>query len=376
MASLTFAPLPSWGNALKAALGSDGPDHELAAPWLKGNEEGYWLSRSAWSLYLIAKFRMRVIGKDSITVWFPDYFCNASIAPLRSLDITLKFFPILKDGNPDLSAFEELLNEGKPDLIVAVHYFGKPALVKELSDFSTKNEAWLIEDGAHVLQRIDGVGNYGDFVLYSPHKFLPIPDGGLLIFRDSGPGKITKNILEQFDFNSIYSSTISDGDPSKKMTLKWLAKRLLQRAGVRGKHVEVEFQGDETVMDVGDLPHPRMSELSKNLLKLILPNLEQESNIRKVNQKQWNICLPNTDIDRAAFYPLTGSYIPYLAAFSCKNSRVAENTFVSLQSKRLPVSTWPDLPPEVLLDGKKHNVAIELRQTRFFLPVHSSLNLN
>jgi dTDP-4-amino-4,6-dideoxygalactose transaminase len=376
MTSLTFAPLPSWGNVFKAVLSSDGSDQELATPWLKENEEGYWLSRSAWSLYLIAKFRMRVMGKDSLTVWFPAYFCNASIAPLRSLDITLKFFPILKDGNPDISACEKLLNEGNPDLIVVVHYFGKPALVKELSDFSTMNKAWLIEDGAHVLQRVDGVGNYGDFLLYSPHKFLPIPDGGLLILRDSGPGKITKTILEQFDFNSILSSIISDGDPSKKMTLKWLAKRLLQRAGVRGKHAEAAFQEDVTVMDVGDSPHPRMSELSKSLLKLILPNLEKETSIRKANQKQWNVRLPNTDIDRAALSPLTGSYTPYLAAFSCENSQAAENTFVSLQSKRIPVSTWPDLPPEVLLDGKKHNVAIELRQTRFFLPVHSSLNLD
>jgi hypothetical protein len=376
MDNLTFAPLPSWGNAFKAVLGIDVPDKELAAPWLQGHEEGYWLSRSAWSLYLIAKFRMLVMGKDSVTVWFPDYFCNASIAPLRSLDITLKFFPILKDGNPDLSACEKLLNEGNPDLIVAVHYFGKPALVKELSDFSTINKAWLIEDGAHVLQRVDGVGNYGDFLLYSPHKFLPIPDGGLMILRDSGPGKITKTILEQFDFNSIHSSIINDGAPSKKLTLKWLAKRLLQRAGVRGKHSEVAFQGDEAVMDVGDLPHPRMSGLSKSLLMLILPNLEKESRIRRANQEQWNVRLPNTDIDRAALSPLTGSYTPYLAAFSFENSQVAESTFVSLQSKRLPVSTWPDLPPEVLLDKKRHNVAIELRQTRIFLPIHSSILLD
>jgi dTDP-4-amino-4,6-dideoxygalactose transaminase len=376
MASLTFAPLPSWENAFKAVLGINVPDKELAAPWLQGNEEGYWLSRSAWSLYLIAKFRMLVMGKDSVTVWFPDYFCNSSIAPLRSLDITLKFFPILKDGNPDLSACEKLLNEGNPDLIVAVHYFGKPALVKELSDFSTMNKAWLIEDGAHVLQRVDGVGNYGDFILYSPHKFLPIPEGGLLILRDSGPGKITKTILEQFDFNSIHSSIINDGAPFKKLTLKWLAKRLLQRAGVRGKPSEVAFQGDEAVMDVGDSPHPRMSQLSKNLLQLILPNLEKESRIRKANQEQWDFRLSNTEINKAAFFPLTGSYTPYLAAFLCENSQMAENTFVSLQDKKIPVSTWPDLPPEVLLERKKHSVAIELRQTRFFLPVHSSLSLD
>jgi dTDP-4-amino-4,6-dideoxygalactose transaminase len=376
MSNLTLAPLLSWENAFKAIFVTETSDRNLASPWLQENEECFWLSRSAWSLYLVARFRMRVMGKDSLTVWFPDYFCNASIAPLRSLGVTLKFFPILKNSDPDLSVFNDLLNEGKPDLIVAVHYFGKPTSIKKLSDFSTKVGAWLIEDAAHVLQPVDDIGKYGDFVLYSPHKSLAIPDGGLLISRESGPGKITKNRLEQFDFNSIHRSIINDGVPSRKMTLKWLVKRLLQRAGVQGKHVKVEFQGDETIMDVGDSPHPRMSELSKSLLKLILPNLEQESNIRKVNQEQWNVCLPNMDIDRATFSPLTGSYTPYLATFSCENSQMAESTFASLQSKRLPVSTWPDLPPEVLLDGKKHNVAIELRQTRFFLPVHSSLNLN
>ncbi|MGK0290845.1 MAG: hypothetical protein ACI86H_002308 [bacterium] len=376
MSNLTFAPLLSWENAFKAILVAETSDRNLASPWLQENEECYWLSRSAWSFYLIAKFRMRVMKKKTITVWFPDYFCNASIAPLRTLDVTLKFFPILKDGNPDLSAFDDLLNEGTPDLIVAVHYFGKPASIKQLSDFSTKNKVWLIEDAAHVLQPIDEIGKYGDFVLYSPHKSLAIPDGGLLISRESGPGKITKAIQEQFNFKQIYNSIIGQGYPAKRMTLKWLVKRLLQQSGVHVNRTGPEFQeGDVVNANVEDFPHPRMSKVSKKLLQLILPALEEESFFRKTNQKKWNVYLEK-DVSKTDVIALTGDYIPYLAIFACKNSQTAEFTYCSLQGKRIPVSTWPDLPPEVLLDKKKHNVAIELRQTRFFLPVHSSLNLD
>ena len=45
-----------------------------------------------------------------------------------------------------------------------------------------------------------------------------------------------------------------------------------------------------------------------------------------------------------------------------------------LQKSKIPVSTWPDLPPEVIKDSKMQRVAIEMRATRFFLPIHCSIN--
>ena len=111
---------------------------------------------------------------------------------------------ILKDGNPDITACGEMISEGKHDLIVAVHYFGKPALLEKLSDFSAKVGAWFIEDAVHVLHPIDDVGIYGDFVIYSPHKFFPIPDGGILISRTVGPSKITNSLLNKDNLLNIY----------------------------------------------------------------------------------------------------------------------------------------------------------------------------
>jgi hypothetical protein len=60
---------------------------------------------------------------------------------------------------------------------------------------------------------------------------------------------------------------------------------------------------------------------------------------------------------------------PYLAGFGS----VDENLYGKLIKAKLPASTWPDLPLEVLEDKHVQQMAIFLRQTRFFLPVHRSI---
>ena len=40
--------------------------------------------------------------------------------------------------------------------------------------------AWLLEDACQALLS-DEVGRFSDFVLYSPRKFLGVPDGGVLV---------------------------------------------------------------------------------------------------------------------------------------------------------------------------------------------------
>ena len=70
----------------------------------------------------------------------------------------------------------------------------------------------------------------------------------------------------------------------------------------------------------------------------------------------------------------SSSHVPYLARLVAIDTEVAKNIFGLLQKSKIPVSTWPDLPPEVLEDPKKQRIAIEMRATRFFLPIHCSIN--
>ena len=81
-------------------------------------------------------------------------------------------------------------------------------------------------------------------------------------------------------------------------------------------------------------------------------------------------------LDKDGVKLFTESQDPYLAGFECNSMQIAETIIFSLQKNKIPVSTWPDLPPEVLADQKKHHVAIKMRLNRFYLPVHSSLLIN
>ena len=105
-------------------------------------------------------------------------------------------------------------------------------------------------------------------------------------------------------------------------------------------------------------------------------DLDKESENRKNNQKEWNLNLSKNNIlgDDINIISYHEKYVPYLAIFVASDTAMAEFFFDLLQKSKIPLSTWPDLPPEVIKDSKMQRVAIEMRATRFFLPIHCSIN--
>ncbi len=374
MFGLTQAPLPGWDDIAKVVTQKNVTDALLAKPWLRENEKTYWFSRSAWSLYAIAQLRMRVKGHENICVWFPDYFCNASLAPLRSLGVKIDFYPVSDAGCPDLSVCESMLENGKPDFIVLVHYFGSEVPAEDFSHFAHKNDAWLIEDSAHVLKPFGNVGNYGDFVLYSPHKLLPVPEGALLLAKSNISNKITDELLVKYDFEGLCHSLSNSSQSSSVQSCKWFVKRILQKLGVRPNNFQYVGFNDDPIAGSNSIPHPKMGSLARRLLLEGIGRLDEEAKIRKVNMREWYTNLEKNKVTCGALKPLNNTGIPYLAAFSCDTSVVAEKMYNSLIKSRIPVTTWPDLPPEVKKNSVRHKLAISMRETRLFFPVHSSIN--
>jgi len=373
---LTYAPLPSWSILLKSILFRHKIDEKkMALPWLKGWNDFFWLSRTAWSLYLIVKFRIKATGNKKVVVWCPDYFCNASLAPLRDLGVCLKFYQIREDHNPNIENCIELMKSDKPDLIIAIHYFGKPAQLDGLVDISFKTDAWLIEDAAHVALPIKKIGTYGDFVLYSPHKSLPIPDGALFIVRDHGPSKITKELQEKAGLYDLYRSLIKPKYSNRLRVMAWVVKRIIQKLGLYKISVRSSYNENPVIINSSNFIRPRMSFFSKNMLINMLSKIHGDFNEKAVNQKYLmkyistkNVIANNIDMK------CVKEYIPYLFTLSHSNKKNAEATFVELSGNRLPVSTWPDLPPEIINNSNAHKVAIALRDRRVYLPLHSKIS--
>ncbi len=372
---LTHAALPEWGNIVRTVTQENVTDSLLAEPWIRENERRFWFSRSAWSLYAVAQLRKRVTGGENVRVWFPDYFCNASIAPLRDLGADIDFYPLSVDGSPDLTSCEAMLEGGQPDIIVLVHYFGEPTPAAKLARFALENGAWLVEDAAHILKPTEGVGEFGDYILYSPHKFLPIPDGALLLVRRNSPGRITDGLLEKYDFKGLCQLLVGQSRLPARAAYEWLVKRLLQKLGVRSNNFgSIGYYDDVLTMDTGKFIQPRMSSLARKFLFGIINSLDEEATAREINLKEWCLGLAKKKVAGVSILPLEATNVPYLAGFSCDEPIAVERVFDLLKKAKIPVTTWPDLPPEVSSNPARHKVAISMRETRIFFPVHRSIN--
>jgi len=386
---LTAAPLPTWSSLLRAVARPHSAS-DIAAPWRGPGDAAGWLSRSAWSLALIALWRKRQTQAASVTVWVPDLFCNASLVALRATGVDLVFYPVTGELTPDFAAFDSLAAAKPPDLFMLVHFFGLPSSAAVAREFCSRNRSWLIEDAAHVLRRSAGVGEHGDFVLYSPHKHLPIPDGAVLIARANGPAQLgAAGIAALGPTNSWPAQLLGlqrqlgcSRNRSRLRTGSWLVKRLLQKLTRRQwqrKHPPFAEILPAQPAQAGPLGLPAPSRLGQRLLREVVPEMETVAQRRKDNQRLWDAMLCRPEVLQGqrvapAARPEDVDWTPYLAAYRV-DSAAAQAITEALQRQGLPVTTWPDLPPEVSSNTQHHANAWAQRHSRLYLSVHQTLRI-
>lgn len=348
----------------------------FASPWRKEGDIAGWLSRSAWSLAVICQLRRAYNAGEIIRVWIPDYFCNTSLTPLRRTGAKLLFYPLTNNLMPDFDACQTMMRNDPPDLFVLVHYFGQSCFNEACIDFCVRNGAWLIEDAAHVLFPVRAIGVFGDFVLYSPHKHLPIPDGALLLARREGPAKLAGEKKFELLFHEIIHSFQNNSGFSHIPSVLWLFKRLCQMIGIR----QWFKLGTPCFSDDNEPPnkflHPRMSPMARRILPGLSQTLNRVARLRGNNKKQWDIVLARAlKMKTSGLKKFNCNGIPYLAVFPFESETQAESAYLQWQKMGLPVTTWPDLPPEVRSNPANHESAITYRKTCIFLPVHQTICL-
>lgn len=384
---LTHVSLPTWFDLFRALLRRPPADTDLARPWCSEGALAGWLSRSAWSMALIALWRLRRAPAFSVIVWVPDFFCNASLAALRATGAKLLFYPLTVDMAPDVTACRLLAETEPPDLFVLVHYFGQPAPAAAARDFCRRHGAWLIEDAAHVLRPVDGVGVLGDFVLYSPHKHLPAPDGAILVVRPNGAGKLGEDGLASFGPPASWPGQLRElqhrlgcsEHRAQARSAVWLVKRVLQKLGVRSWHRPMTpFAEPLTLSTAASIQSsvPLLNGLARRLLAGLINDLGVVASQRQRNQLLWDGLLTDDGLcsDHVSFgtRPVHREWTPYLAAYRI-DSAMVDAIYDQWHRRGLPVTTWPDLPHEVTMHRERHANAWHLRHSRLYLPVHQSL---
>lgn len=386
---MTQAPLPAWSKLFGAMMRRPLPEAALAAPWHRDGESAGWLSRSAWSLALIALWRKSRAPAARPTAWLPDFFCNSSLHALRLTGFKLVFYPLTSRMEPDMVACRKLAEVNPPDMFLLVHYFGCPVHPAPASDFCRRYGAWLVEDASHVLRPLDGVGAGGDFVIYSPHKHLPVPDGAVLVVRPNGPGVLGQATITAFGPPLTWAGQLRDLQRQMGPAVKssqvhacfWLVKRVLQKLGFRGLHrMAAPFSESPDVSEAvaQAVVAPSPSGLARRLLGGLIADLGRIARHRQRHQLLWDALLVDDNAGGGGLPVLAErsenrTWTPYLGGYQADSISHAEAMYVRWQRRGLPVTTWPDLPPEVMQDRAGHANAWHLRHTRVYLPVHQSL---
>lgn len=354
---ITAAPLPAWGDFPALFESAVPPDSALAAPWAEGAASAHLLARSTWSLAALVQ-RCKAEGAARPRLWLPDFFCNASSEPARAVGAELVFYPVTETLAPDWAACWVLAERARPSLFVLVHYFGRANDAEGARAFCAENNAALVEDAAHVLKPCAGIGRVGDFVLYSPHKLLGIPDGAVLVAREA---------------DAALARTMMALPAAQPCARAWVLKRALQKAMPEAVWrtlrpiPEIPFERDPPPAPLS--PAPSMSASARKMLAHAIPRLEAEAARRRAAEK----ILRRILADVLGWSPWPAAWgadeAPYRAVFIAETATLVAERFARLRRAGCLAESWPDLAPEVTADPEKHRTAIDLRRRLLAFPL-------
>lgn len=109
------------------------------------------------------------------TVWIPSYLCE-SVFTTTSHYKNHRFYPV----NYDLSIDDSwICSIQRNDLVILIDYFGFKCK-SEIKQAIKSKGAWLLEDASQAL--LSSITDaFTDFIVFSPRKYVGVPDGGILI---------------------------------------------------------------------------------------------------------------------------------------------------------------------------------------------------
>lgn len=356
---MSLSPLPSWKSLIFSFIYLINKKSPNSKKWLNNKSQNYyWFSRSAYSLWIINKWWKNFTDNSTSNIWIPNYFCDEPLSLLRADKPNFYFYPIKDNLTPDWEKCYEKASKSKISIFILVHYFGKPSEGKNARDFCDKNECILVEDSAHVFLPSEEIGNYGDFTLYSPHKFLPIPDGSILV-QNSKTNMMKK--LSNKNPTEILSEIIDCLPKKSPNPYPWIIKKSLQKLipsfflfnNIKYKTKKIEKNKNINIK-------PFQSEYSKALLDSLELSYEKTSSLRKINK---SIISLNINSDNLLFN--NRKYIPYILGVKgdVKNH------------EKIPFMKWPDLPKEVISNPLENSIAINLQKKTLFIPIHQTLGI-
>lgn len=118
-------------------------------------------------------------GQGKRKVWLPGYDCSSVLDSAKRAGIDIELYEVDRELNIDSSVFGKLQ---RSDILYLVNFFGKPESQNtlELAKAAQKKNIVIVEDlTLGLLSKGEKVG-FGDYLIGSVRKWLPITDGGFV----------------------------------------------------------------------------------------------------------------------------------------------------------------------------------------------------
>ena len=321
---------------------------------IPGYQSTQWFMGGAEALSYICR-HVASKQKKSLKLLLPSYFCGQTLRFLRSDGVEFGFYQLNNDLTPKLDSVNPLINPQKRNLFLHVHYFGHFIDAQNSANFCQRYECLLIEDCAHIISPFVGMNFVGEFVLFAPHKQIPVKCGGLLLSKSKLPDLTTKK---------------------QQLSISWYLKRLLQRYLTRNKswqryrEWEIVWSNDKQAVQYS-LPSPlEVDLLTKKLNQpqvLIEARKSNASKIAELIESEDNIQL---------LKHFSQHDVPYIVGLRFTELSNLHKFAKALNQLGYPYMMWPDLPIELASAEDEFQADLDRTMLTLFLFVHEEIDIN
>ena len=351
-------------------VGLDGGSINTPAPWAPAEHFRHF-ARGRYALR--EAYRLSGIGPGS-TLLAPSYHCRTMLDPALALGGDVLLYPLRPDLSPNLVALDALADQSLTPVktLLATHFFGIPQDFAALAAWCAGRNITLIEDASHALfnehHRPTGIGSLGEFVVSSPYKFLPSPDGGLLYARDAGRLKSLSTRAPSL-FNEL-----------RGIHFAWsrAAERRRNRIALDPARLDAECAAIALLPAACGLDHRELagtsadyrpdhegySSLRFSRMLYRHPDIATIARRRRDLFRQWATVTMNLPYCRPLFPELPEACIPYMFPLIIENP---EPHFTRLKQLGVPIFRWDS----IAVSGCA--TASDYRLHLLQLPCHQSL---
>ncbi|RAP31778.1 hypothetical protein DID76_02360 [Candidatus Marinamargulisbacteria bacterium SCGC AG-414-C22] len=332
------------------------------SPKAKKEKNIIYTSRATASLFILLK---SLLAQHKSYILLPAYVCKDLIEPILALKLKPLYYSLDNQLNPNIDEIKKSIssNPEQVSLIIAVNYFGFKQNFEKLHLISQEYNIPFLEYCAHLVdseKNLSKIKHTLHYKIYSPRKFFPLFDGGLLVFPSNK--KLPIDHIEQKKLTSL---------------IIWLFWQLMSNIRLYTLSSKIyNFIKKRFISPKSSLTTPphytpfTMSQFSTSLF--LKQNSDNAIKIRHSHMTMMVETLESTPLITPLFKPLEDDSMPYFLPIQCPSNEKCKIEKI-FNKAGLTLTTWPFLP-DTIKGNPKYPQENEWANTILGIPISQHIS--